>query len=291
MSKTKLIISSSVLASIICLGYAYFIEPARLVVHQRGIEIKGLSPNLEGLRIIAISDIHGGSNGADADKLRRVVNAVDDQRPDIVILLGDYLSRSNGKLQMSPWDIAENLAGIQARYGVFVVLGNHDVGTDAAEMVTAFGNVGYTVLDGKVATLPINGGQLRLLGLRDHTFIGRWTDFSENAKGLLSSTEGTGDVIVLEHSPDILPVITGDLLISNDLKLVLAGHTHGGQVWLPVLGAPFIPSSYGQKYSAGLIDDGALPVYVTTGIGTSILPFRFLVPPEIAVLTLHSKKR
>ena len=81
-------------------------------------------------------------------------------------------------------------------------------------------------------------------------------------------------------------MITGDLLISPDLKLILAAHTHGGQVWLPVLGSPVVPSSYGQKYAYGHVRDAGVDMFVTTGIGTSILPFRFLVPPEIALITL-----
>jgi predicted MPP superfamily phosphohydrolase len=81
-------------------------------------------------------------------------------------------------------------------------------------------------------------------------------------------------------------MITGDLLISKDLKLMLAGHTHGGQVWLPIIGRPVVPSSYGQKYAAGHVKDNGLDMFVTTGIGESILPFRFMVPPEIAFLTI-----
>jgi len=83
-------------------------------------------------------------------------------------------------------------------------------------------------------------------------------------------------------------MITGDLLISRDLKLILAGHTHGGQVRLPIIGSPIVPSSYGQKYVAGHINDAGFDMFVTTGIGTSILPFRFMVPPEIAVVTIRA---
>ena len=93
----------------------------------------------------------------------------------------------------------------------------------------------------------------------------------------------------MEHSPDILPIITGEMSISKDLKLILAGHTHGGQVWLPLIGSPVIPSSYGQKYAFGHIKENDVDMFVTTGIGTSILPFRFLVPPEIAVLTIYAE--
>ena len=125
--------------------------------------------------------------------------------------------------------------------------------------------------------------------MKDHIKISNWRQFSDEVKQVIESEEQSGDIIVLEHSPDVLPMITGDLLVSNDLKIMLAGHTHGGQVWLPVIGSPVVPSSYGQKYSSGHIKENDLDLFVTTGIGESILPFRFLVPPEIAVLTINAE--
>jgi predicted MPP superfamily phosphohydrolase len=86
-----------------------------------------------------------------------------------------------------------------------------------------------------------------------------------------------------------MPVITGQFSISKDLKLILAGHTHGGQIWFPIIGSPIVPSGYGQKYAFGHVRDYDMDMFVTTGIGTSILPFRFLVPPEIAVLTISAE--
>jgi predicted MPP superfamily phosphohydrolase len=93
----------------------------------------------------------------------------------------------------------------------------------------------------------------------------------------------------LEHSPDILEVLAFHKTLGKDFKLMLSGHTHGGQVWLPVLGTPIVPSSFGQKYAYGHKRENDMDIFITTGIGTSILPIRFMMPPEIAVLTLNAE--
>lgn len=273
------------------LFYSFVIEPGRLVVTESTIEIEKLDPALDGLKIVAISDLHCGSNAVNAEKLRDLLALANGQNPDIVVLLGDFVSEYEGgtKLRMPLDEMTQNIRGLKARYGVFAVMGNHDDWYDSELVKNAVQAAGYRILDDEIATLDINNTKLRLLGLRDHLRINSWKAFSEQTRHLIDTDGGSGDIIVLEHSPDVLPMITGELSISPDTRLMLAGHTHGGQVWLPILGRPIIPSSYGQKYAYGHIRDQGLDMFVTSGVGTSILPFRFLVPPEIAVITLKRK--
>ena len=281
-----------VLAAALCVAYGYFIEPHRLVITRQNLALPNWPAQLDGYKIVAIGDIHAGSNGVDDAKLRRIVAETNALKPNLIVLLGDYVSEKNEtELRMPISEIADGLVGLSAPDGVLAVLGNHDGFSCPSCIKKEFERVGIKVLDNTVAPVTTaNGGRFRVIGLPDHMQLTYWKVFSDNAKRALAPTEDQGPVIALEHSPDILEVITGDLMISKDLSLILAAHTHGGQVRFPILGAPIVSSSYGQKYTRGLIKQNGVQMFVTSGIGESILPFRFLVPPEIAELTMSRGK-
>lgn len=269
-------------------GWAFWYEPDSLTVKNYDIKISDFPAAFNNFKIVVISDIHGGSNFITEAKIRKVVELANAQNPDLIILLGDYVSQQpfNHKALKMPMEIiADNLRGLQARQGVYAVLGNHDGWYDDAVVRRELERVGYRVLENEAVAIEQNGANFRLLGLKDALRFKDWNDYSVQAKKVLEKTKLTGKIIVLEHNPDAIPAFLSGFPPPNDLSLILAGHTHGGQVNLPLIGAPIVPAN--KKYTIGLIEEMGVQIFVTPGIGTSIIPIRFRVPPEISVLTLN----
>jgi len=294
MNKFKLIALIIVALGASALVWGFLIEPNRLVLNRVEISLDGLDNAHDGLKLVVISDLHGGASFMNESKLKDVVALANAQKPDLILLLGDFVSQVRGggpivkrPLKMPVQTIAESISGFSAKYGVYAVIGNHDDWYDRQKVREALETAGIRVLVDEMATVPVRGGNLYLLGMRDFMSVGNRAEFKARARELTGGLD-SGSVIILDHSPDVIPLLSGKNLPSKRTRLILAGHTHGGQVWFPLIGSPIVPSNFGQKYAFGHLRDGGVDVFVTTGVGTSILPVRFLVPPEIAVLTLRA---
>jgi uncharacterized protein len=268
------------LATALALGlWAVWLEPDSLTVNPVTVRLAAWPAALENFKIVAASDLHVGSPHIDLDKLRRVVRTINEQQPDIVVLLGDYVIQDvAGGTFIAPEDFAPVLGELKAKQGVFAVLGNHDWWLDGPRVKRAFEQAGLRVLSNEAVRIERGGAGFWLAGIDDF-----WTRHHDIA-GTLSRVTNDEPVIALNHSPDIFPELP------PRVALTLAGHTHGGQVNLPFFGRRIIPSRHGDSYAVGLVEEEGKQLFVTPGVGTSIIPVRFRVPPEISVLTVTARE-
>jgi uncharacterized protein len=296
------------------LGYYYALdlEPGWLEVTRHTIRLPRWPASLDGLTVAQISDVHTGPN-VPIQSVRRAVQAVNRLSPDLVVLTGDFVSHSADYSAAC----AQELAGLRARYGLYAVLGNHDIWTDADQVAAHLARAGILVLRDASRPIVVAGTRLWLVGIEDSGYTGmsgipigelraRWRAITAEgtpradwlgdslaefralwgkqvaaAARLLREIPPLEPRLLLVHNPDF-----NEILPRLSIDLALCGHTHGGQVRLPFLGAPFIPSCMGQKYAGGLAQGPLSPVYVNRGLGVTNPPVRFLCRPEVTLLKL-----
>jgi uncharacterized protein len=257
-------------------GWAFWWEPRRLVVRRTSVAL----PCWRGAPItVAIaSDLHIGAPGVGVEKLDRVVREINAARPDVVVLLGDFVIQGvAGGRFVPPETIAHHLSRLRAPGGVYAVLGNHDWWLDASRVRRAFQSVGIHVVDDTAVRLRKESDAFWLVGISD------FTEGPHDVSGALQRVSDSAPAIAITHNPDVFPSIPPRVC------LTLAGHTHGGQVALPLIGRPVVPSQYGARYAIGPIHEHGRQLFVTSGVGTSILPVRFRVPPEVVLLRVGGR--
>jgi predicted MPP superfamily phosphohydrolase len=270
---------AGLLACACAFAWALWVEPRRLVVSRAELELPRWPRPLAGLRVALISDLHIGSPFWDLEALSRLVERTNAEGAELVLLAGDYqINGVRGGRFVPPEPIAERLAALKAPLGVFAVLGNHDWWNDGERTRKAFAARGITVLEESAQRLERAGATFYLAGLADQLTR------PSNPRAVLSALPEDAPALVLVHEPDVFEAFPREGLSPT---LTLAGHTHGGQVWLPLLGRPIVPSRFGARYACGHVVEGGRHLFVTSGVGTSIYPIRLFVPPEIAVLTLR----
>ena len=259
----------------VCLAaWAFVIDPNRLVVRQATITLDRWPSSLSNLKIAVLGDIHAGGMYIDERKLRLIGERTNKLQPDLIVILGDFISGGQGHHDMEPEVFAPYLKDFRAPLGVYSVLGNHDWWYDGEKVRRALEANGIKVLENEVAKLDTRGTSFWLVGLAD-----LWTR-PQSIGETIANVPANEPLIALTHNPDIFPQLP------TGVSLLLAGHTHGGQVQLPFIGTVVSVSRYGDRYLSGHIVENGRHLFVTTGIGTSIYPVRFGVPPEIVLVTL-----
>jgi uncharacterized protein len=226
--------------------------------------------------VALVSDLHAGTPHVGVERVERVAQAVDREQADLVALLGDYVDDEAAFAEaVNPADVARALARIRAPLGRYAVLGNHDWRTGGEIVRGALRDAGITVLENEARQLRSARVPLWIAGLADPT---------ERVPDVATALAGVPDgaaLIVLSHDPDLFPSVP------DQAALTVSGHTHGGQVDIPLVRRRVIPSLFGDRYAAGHVEEDGRHLFVTRGVGTSSWPIRFRSPPEVVVLTLR----
>lgn len=259
---------------------ARYIEPKLLVVKEQKIVTSKLMLN-EPLRVVQFSDVHLGDDYT-LYNFNKVIHKINSLKPDVIIFTGDLID--DNKSFTDEENTGKLLAELQAKYGKFAVYGNHDHGGNGTKRYARIMEKGgFELLMNANDTIKLEDGQkISIIGV-DDIVLGH-PDFNK-AFSQMGDSEYR---LLISHAPDITQYVKG-----RKVDLQLSGHSHGGQVRFPVIGAPFT-APYGSKYVKGLYqveDDKEMLVYVNSGIGTSQLPYRFLNLPEISLLLIENEDK
>ncbi|MDX2119400.1 MAG: metallophosphoesterase [Planctomycetota bacterium] len=268
------------------LAIGTIVTPWDLVIARYRVPIRDLPGELDGLRLVQISDTHLG-RFIPASFISEAVSKAIELRPDVVVLTGDYVFGGAEFIARAVplfAPLIANLPGVP----VLGVLGNHDWYADGPRIRRELEAIGVRMLDNTrvyldartrhVSELYSGTPSLCVAGVGDY-----WTD-RVDLRAALDGVPADVPRLLLSHNPDVAEYPLPQSAVRVDL--MLSGHTHGGQVRLPWLGARFVPSQYGQKYAGGLVQGPACPVVISRGVGMSVTPVRFRVPPEVVEITL-----
>jgi uncharacterized protein len=277
-------------------GYAFAYEPlARLATALYALTPPGWTPGLK-LRIVALADFHACEPWMSAARIASICGRANDLGGDITLLLGDYAAGMNivtRYVHSSEWSKA--LATLKAPLGVHAIMGNHDWWEDRTAQKNGGGDTfghralaeaGIPVYSNRAIRLEKDGHGFWLAGLEDQLALlpgKKWgrsrMQGLDDLEGTLAQVSDDAPVILLAHEPDIFP------RVPERVALTLSGHTHGGQIRL--FGhSPAVPSRYGNRYAYGHIIENGRNIIVSGGLGCSIAPIRFGMPPEILVIDL-----
>lgn len=262
--------------------YPMSIATRHFQISRRTFAVRDLPPALDGLRLVQLTDIHHGP-WIPIEHVRTIVETANALEPDVILLTGDYVHRSAAYIT----PVVEALAQLRAKIGIVGVLGNHDWWEHGPHTQDEFARVGIPLIDnGRRFVTPdrrlvdrSTDGGLCLAGVGD-----LYAD-EQRFEDALGGLSGAMPRLLLSHNPDVAE--NRELFIADyRVDLMLSGHTHGGQICLPGLGTPIVPSEFGQRYAAGLVQGPACPVFISRGLGHSVLPVRVGVSPEMAVIEL-----
>ncbi|NYI21853.1 metallophosphoesterase [Sphingobium indicum] len=228
--------------------------------------------------VALLTDSHLSGPDNSPERMARIVALVNGLRPDLILLGGDYIGDDKGGATYDPAQSIAPFAALRAPLGVVAVLGNHDARKHTAisrrQWGTLFARIGIRLLDNQA----VRRGPLAVGGLRDI-----YTGQPDIPKTLDAMQALGGAPLMLSHGPDAFP------LLPDRPMLTLVGHTHCGQVALPLAGIVYVPSRYGTRYACGAYREGQRTLVVSAGLGTSGLPIRMLAPPDVWLVNIRPR--
>ncbi len=264
--------------------YSSCLERHWIDVCHSVISLHGLPEAFEGMRVAQLSDIHM-NEFTEPVFLRHAIDLINQAQPDMVVLTGDFVSFGISSMQHAveaAWQCANILRGIQCK-PLYAVLGNHDLQVGEEEVTAALMANDVTVLTNTYLPIERGGSRIWLTGTDDPVYGRPNLDLAVPDFIRKASNE---PAVMLCHAPDYVEDILAHPA-GRAIDLMLSGHTHGGQVRMPLIGPLWLPV-LGRKYIEGLFKIGNLQLYVNRGLGTMMLPFRFNCPPEITLITLRA---
>ncbi len=259
--------------------YARYVEPQWVAVRRLELTLRRLAPEFDGYRIVQISDIHM-DRWTTPERLAEIVALVNEQEPDLVAATGDFITYSplSSTAHLAPL-LTKPLSGLRAPDGVVAVLGNHDHRADAEGVRPHLQEAGIVVLANEVRTFRRGGSELHVAGV-DSMYMGR-----DRLGTVLDGLPGDGAAVLLAHEP----AFARSSAAVGRFDLQLSGHSHGGQVRFPILGALLYPE-HSRPYPDGLYRVRGMHAYTSRGLGTVLSRLRANCRPEISVLTLRSPR-
>jgi uncharacterized protein len=275
MNRRKFLKWTARLAAIPAAGVLYgFWEASAVHVVEQTIPIAGLPKSFEGKRIALLSDLHLGPYNS-LDFIQKVVRKTQKLHADMIALAGDFVHV--GTKEIDP--CLNALSQLYAPLGVYAVPGNHDMTQSGKPLRRAITKYGIRDLTNSSQWIESGSDRLLVGGVDD-----LWYGQPDLDRAIQPATP-EDVVVLLSHNPDF-----AEKLNDARVKLVLSGHTHGGQIYLPIIGSPWTPSRYGKKYLKGLVQAPQTQVFVSGGVGCVGVPMRFGSRPEINLLTLTSSQ-
>ena len=265
-------------SGVVLMGSAGYISSRRLEIVRADVPLARLPKRLDGLEIGVMSDFHAGAI-ATRENILEAVSLIGGERPDMIVLLGDYVDGAN-RPDSKDFDkrahVFDALKGLKAPLGIYAVLGNHDHWTDAGLVRKALSRLPISVLDDQNAR--VDDG-LAVAGVDDY-----WEGPARPYEAI-KDLSAESVVVLLSHNPDVNLQLKGDKRVG----LVISGHTHGGQLRIPIIKrAPWVPCSKKYGGTSGLIKESEHRwTFITKGVGTFFVPVRLFCPPDIGVLRLR----